>query len=255
MHDFLEQTQRWINHYRDLPGRRVKIVTLYDSVPEVFWVLGQEQDYLVLGQEPYNGEPGKRRFTVLDTRQIRSCEVLEQGPAPGATAIPHQSEAPFDPSQLVFALGRVTVHAVTASGSRSHIEITGVEPIYGGYFLSSNHVLGFALNHLHLELQQKSLISQGDLPFRPSWWEFPTKAITAPLLVEPAASLTIYVMETWSDQLAGVTVPALGEAPSRAVGTPTRLKAWGYEALCREAVSRRLLPSDFKPKIRRNQLD
>lgn len=131
-----------------------------------------------------------------------------------------------------------------------------MEPAYGGYFISSNHVLGFALHHLHREMQNKGLLGTGDLPLKENFWEVEVKSVTAPLPTNhtPNGTLAIYILETKGDQLAGVAVAALGENPSKTLATQEKVMAWGYELLCEEAVNRRLLPGDFTPRVRRAQL-
>ena len=162
----------------------------------------------------------------------------------------------LDTGNMLCGLGRVSIHALTPSGTRSHLEINGLEPAYGGYFVSSNHVLGFALHHLHRELQSRGLVGQGDLPLRENFWEVEVKSVTAPLptAAKPHGTLAVYILETKGDQLAGVAVAAVGETPSKTLATQDRVMAWGYELLCEEAIGRRLLPGDFTPRVRRAQL-
>lgn len=254
MEEFKALAERWVSHYMPLPGKRLKVTVGVDAAPETFWVLGQEHHYLVGSRQPYQEDQTQRSYTLMDTRTVTNCEVTEDPfTAPPA---PHESKAQFDPNLMLFALGRVTVHALTPSGSRRHLEVTGVEPAYGGFFVSSNHVLGFALHHLHVELQNRGLVAHGALPLREGWTSIPVKSATAPLPAgaSAAAAVTVYALETRSDQIAGVTVTRAAEPASKTFASEERTLAWGYEALCEEAVSRRILPSEFRPKVRRAQL-
>ncbi len=255
--DFLARTQRWISYYHQLPGRRAQVVTFSDEVPEVFWILGQEQGYLVCAQEPFDPDATKRRFTVLDSQHIERFNLLGVDPAPEASALPHGSSALFDPTEMICALARVSVHATTPSGSRHHIELSALEPVYGGFFLTGSHVLGFALNHVHRDLQAKGLVGPDPLPMRDGWRELPSPVDSAPLPdgQQPSATLTVYVLDTRADQLAGLTAPVTTDrASARVFGTPERVMVWGYEVLIEQAINRRILPSGFRPRIRRNLL-
>jgi hypothetical protein len=131
-----------------------------------------------------------------------------------------------------------------------------VEPRFGGYFVSPNSAFGFALNHLHRELQDSGILPPGDLPLRPRYWEVPSVSRTALLRPDevPAASLVIHVAEMPMDKLVALTVPTIGERAGKAVGSIDRLRAWAYEGLCQQAANCRILPADYKPRIRYSRL-
>lgn len=264
MLDILGLTQRWYAAYGALPGKRVRIVTAdHPEIPEVFWLLAQENEYLVLAQEPLRRDDPRRRLTVLNVAGVVDCEVL-QGPDPDAPRLPvDQPGAALSmeeiASEVVFCPGRVSVHATTPSGSRSWIEITGAEPNFGGYFRGPNHLLAFALNHLHFDMLDMGLVRDEPLPLNARPWEIPTRSMTAPLPLDasPVATITVMVQETRSDQLgAGTFTPVHDpDVAGPKLQSRKRLLAWGYETLCKEAVNRRLLPTGFEPRIRRKELD
>lgn len=263
MHDMLTLAQRWYGAYGNLPGKRVRITTkAQPEIPEVFWLLAQENEYLVLAQEPLRNSETRRRMTVMNVGHVAECQVLHV-PTDEAIAAGFPAGATVLDDELrqtaVFSPGRVSVHALTSSGSQAWFEITGVEPRCGGYFLGPNHVLVFALTHLHLDMRDQGLVGVDELPLHKRPWDVPVRSAAPQLPTDtlPVATLTILVHETWSDQLgAGTYTPVhRHDAIGPKLRPRQRFMAWGYEALCQEAVRRRLLPSDFEPRIRRSALD
>lgn len=244
--------ERRVYEYGAVVGQRTRIRTKEQpEVSEVFWLLGQEHDCLILGQEPRTPEGTRRRITFLNTASVIECEALAD------------DESTLDATGLAlsienarFVQARVAIHALTPSGSRALLEITGVEPFFGGYFPSPNAAFGFALNHLHGELQDAGILPPGDLPLRDRYWEVSSVGHTALLRPDevPAASLLIQVAEMPQDKLAALTVPTIGERAGKALGSVDRLRAWAYEGLCQQAANSRILPADYRPRIRYSRL-
>jgi len=252
----MNNAENWLNHaarraleYGFLQGQRVQLRYAGDpELPEVLWLLGQEHDCLIFAQGPREDDAARRRFSYINRDDVRMDRVLDAGP---------ESLDMADPRNVRFLHGRVAIHALNLSGSRVAVEITGTEPKFGGVFSGPNHVLGWALRHLHSDLQEKGLLASAEsLPLNPRYKEIPAPETQ---LIDPeadvAATLLVHAADFSKNDMARLTFPQLHtNTLGPALRTPDRVLVWGFEALCREGVTRRLLPSSYRPRIRHNRL-
>lgn len=238
--ELMGHLQRRSQEYGRLHGIRVRIKTKEaPEFSEVLYLLGQEHDCLIFAKEQPEGH--RRNLSFINTSSVAEFEVLL---------------APPGEDKPRFVQARVAVHATSVSGAKAAIEITGVEPRFGGYFRSPNAALGDALANLHANLVSEGLIA-GSLPLHPRYEE--VRSVGAHPLLSPdqqrIASLTVLLVDLGPKRLGAVEQVFLDDqVATRGDSTPARVRVWAYEQFCREAIQRKILSPNYRPHIRQGRI-